>query len=130
MAAVSQLPTLTAAEKAALSEFMTRVRQMLGSDLKSARLFGSRARGEGHEYSDLDIALVVTPHGRARRYEVYDLAFDVGLEHHVTLAPLVIEEERFPSPQEARRSGQSARRPGRTPTMNQPRCLLPQKPQS
>ena len=87
--------TLSAAEKTALSEFMTRIRQTLHSELKSARLFGSRARGEGHEYSDLDIALVVTHAGRARRYEVYDLAFDIGLQHRVALAPLVIEEQRF-----------------------------------
>jgi uncharacterized protein len=95
MSTLSLPAPLSAAEKAALGEFTTRVRELLGPDLKSARLFGSRARGEGHEYSDLDIALVVTPTGRARRYDVYDLAFDIGLEHHVILAPMVIEEARF-----------------------------------
>ena len=68
---------------------------MLAADLKAVRLFGSRARGEGHEYSDIDIALIVTAAGRARRYEVYDLAFDLGLEHGVELAPLVIDERRL-----------------------------------
>jgi predicted nucleotidyltransferase len=95
MSTVPPSPTLSAAEKNALTTFMTRVRAMLGPDLKSARLFGSRARGEGHEYSDLDIALVVGAGVRARRYEIYDLAYDIGLDHHVTLAPLVIDEQRF-----------------------------------
>jgi len=54
-----------------------------------------RARGEGHEQSDLDIALIVARGARARRYDVYDLAFDVGLDHSVDLAPLVLEEEQF-----------------------------------
>lgn len=88
-------PTLSATETAALREFIARARGLLGSDLRSARLFGSRARGEGHERSDLDIALLVTPEGHARRHLLYDLAFDVGLAHGVELAPLVLEERRF-----------------------------------
>jgi predicted nucleotidyltransferase len=60
-----------------------------------ARLFGSRARGEGHEDSDLDVALIVTAPGRQRRGQVYDLAFDVMLAHGVDLAPLVIARERL-----------------------------------
>jgi len=88
-------PTLSASETAAIREFITRARDLLGADLRSARLFGSRARGEGHEHSDLDIVLVVSPEGRARRHVLYDLAFDVGLGHGVELAPLVLEERRF-----------------------------------
>ena len=68
---------------------------MLGPELKAARLFGSRARGEGHEFSDLDVALIVSAAGRARRYAIYDVAFDIGLAHGVQLAPLVIEETRL-----------------------------------
>jgi predicted nucleotidyltransferase len=63
--------------------------------LYDARLFGSRARGEGHEYSDVDIALIVTPEGRARRHELYDVAFDVGVAHGIQLAPLVLTVEQF-----------------------------------
>lgn len=88
-------PTLSASETAAIREFIARARDLLGADLRSARLFGSRARGEGHEESDLDIALLVSPEGRARRHALYDLAFDVGLAHGVELAPLVLEERRF-----------------------------------
>ena len=70
---------------------MAAARALLGGDLLEARLFGSRARGEGDEHSDLDVALVVADGARARRYELYDRAFDIGLEHGVALAPLVIE---------------------------------------
>lgn len=86
---------LSASEAAAVREFIARAREVLGADLRSARLFGSRARGEGHEHSDLDIALLVSPEGQARRYVIYDLAFDIGLAHGVQLAPLVLEEGRF-----------------------------------
>jgi predicted nucleotidyltransferase len=88
-------PTLSASETAAIREFMAAARALLGSDLRDARLFGSRARGQGHEHSDLDIALIVAAGARRRRHSLYDLAFDVGLRHGVELAPLVVEEERF-----------------------------------
>ena len=88
-------PTLSATETAAVREFMAAARAMLGPELKEARLFGSRARGQGHEHSDIDIALIVGAGGRARRHMLYDLAFDVGLGHGVELAPLVLEEQRF-----------------------------------
>jgi predicted nucleotidyltransferase len=88
-------PSLSASETAAIREFMAAARSALGGELKDARLFGSRARGEGHEHSDIDIALIVGAEGRARRHRLYDLAFDVGLTHGVELAPLVIEQSRF-----------------------------------
>ena len=86
---------LSASEQAAVREFLDRVRSMLGPELREARLFGSRARGQGHEHSDVDIALIVGPGGRARRHDVYDLAFDVGHAHGIELAPLVIEDRRL-----------------------------------
>jgi predicted nucleotidyltransferase len=88
-------PTLSASETAAVREFVAAARHVLGPVLKSVRLFGSRARGEGHEHSDLDLALIVEPGGRARRRAVYDLAFDIGLAHGVELAPHVVEEPHF-----------------------------------
>jgi predicted nucleotidyltransferase len=92
---VKVLDTLSATEATAVREFMTAVRAALGPELKEAWLFGSRARGEGHEHSDVDIALIVGTEGRRRRHELYDLAFDVGLRHGLALAPLVIEESRY-----------------------------------
>jgi predicted nucleotidyltransferase len=88
-----ELPRLTPAEQSAVGEFVAKARALLGDDLHEVRLFGSRARGEGTSESDVDLALIVTPKGRARRYEVYDLAYDIGLEHSVLLAPTVITRE-------------------------------------
>ena len=86
---------LSAAERAAIMAFRDGVRALLGQDLHEVMLFGSRARGEGHELSDVDLAVIVTPNGRARRRDVYDLAYDVGALHGVELAPLVLERSRL-----------------------------------
>jgi predicted nucleotidyltransferase len=88
-------PVLTPAESVAIREFVAGVRSLLGIELREVRLFGSRARGEGTPESDVDLALIVTPEGRARRHEVYNLAFDVGLRHGVQLAPTVITERQL-----------------------------------
>lgn len=56
---------------------------------------GSRARGEGTPDSDLDLAVIGTPALRARRYEVYDLAYDISLRYPVQLAPLVMTAEKL-----------------------------------
>ena len=86
---------LTPLEAGAIREFVQACRVLLGSDLYEIRLFGSRARGEGHEDSDIDLAVIVTDAGRARRNEVYDLAHDISLRDGLTLAPVVIERARL-----------------------------------
>lgn len=86
---------LTPAERLAVEAFTTAVRGRLGRDLLELRLFGSRARGEGTEESDLDVAVIVTATALERKREIQDLAFDIGLEHSVLLAPLVLSDEQL-----------------------------------
>ncbi|MBN1961329.1 MAG: nucleotidyltransferase domain-containing protein [Deltaproteobacteria bacterium] len=83
---------LTEAEAVALNDFVSAVRTSLGSLLQSIILFGSRARGQGHQESDLDIAIIVAAGGRLQRRLVQDLAFDIHLRTGIDIAPLVIEE--------------------------------------
>ncbi len=50
---------LTDAEKDALRDLSASVRERFGARLRELALFGSRARGEGHPLSDLDVVIVV-----------------------------------------------------------------------
>lgn len=94
--AASGLPAhLSTTEKAALADFLERARALLGGKLLEARLFGSRARGEGDEESDLDVALIVTPGGRELRRDVYGLTFDGVYNFGVHVQPLVITQEQL-----------------------------------
>ncbi len=86
---------LSPLETAAIAEFVAAARALLGADLHEIRLFGSRARGEGDEESDVDLAFIVTTAGRARRREIYDLAYDIGLRTGIDLAPMLIERDRL-----------------------------------
>ncbi len=86
---------LSPAERAALEIFLAGVRERLGDILLEARLFGSRARGDGNDESDVDVALVVTELNRPLRNEILDLAYDIGLEHGVLLAPLLLDQQQL-----------------------------------
>lgn len=92
----SALPAhLSTTERAALADFLDRAGALLGGELLEARLFGSRARGEGDEESDLDVALIVTPDGRELRRDVYGLTFDGVYTFGVHVQPLVITEKQL-----------------------------------
>ena len=86
---------LTNREKAALSEFVARLRERYADEVVLVTLFGSKVRGDFDEESDLDV-LVVLKNGDWRfRDEVALVAFDPMLEHDIVIMPLVIDLEHY-----------------------------------
>ncbi len=81
---------LSLLEETALAAFGLRVREALGDRLVRIVLFGSRARGEGRDDSDLDLLVEVEGATRVDRGKVIDLACDIGVEHHLVLSPMVV----------------------------------------
>ena len=59
------------------------------------RLFGSCARGEMREDSDVDVAVVLEQVDWRTRRDVIDLSADVGLAHDVLLSATVLDRETF-----------------------------------
>ena len=89
-----RLSHLTPLEREVLGRYVLRLSEALGPGLARTILFGSRARGEGHEESDLDVAVVVRGPEREVYRQVYDLAAEVNMEYDygVRLAPLLLSE--------------------------------------
>ena len=87
--------TLSPAERRALDGFVAALRDDLGPLLRDVRLFGSRARGEGYEESDLDVLVLVAAGAGDLRSRVYDLAVDQELACGVILSPFVRPEDEF-----------------------------------
>ncbi|MBC8248929.1 MAG: nucleotidyltransferase domain-containing protein [Anaerolineales bacterium] len=87
---------LTSREKAALSEFVARLREKYADEVVLVVLFGSKVRGDFDEESDLDVLVVVEgddrwPYWRA----ITDLTSDLLLDYEVNMSALVFDEEHY-----------------------------------
>jgi uncharacterized protein len=87
--------TLSPGETRALAMFRDRVAALLGDNLLRIVLFGSRARGEGHDESDLDLLVLVRAYDGAERRRVLDVAADVDDDTGLHLSPIVMDVLRF-----------------------------------
>ena len=83
-------------EHAALEELKTRLRERFGERLLRFLLFGSRARGEGNEESDLDLLLVIRGYDRVADDDaVHGIAFDVDMRHGVFTQTIEYSETEY-----------------------------------
>ncbi len=80
---------------AAARRFAAALRERYGAALVDVRLFGSCARGEMWEDSDVDVAVVLEHADGDTKRNVVDLAADIGLVHDVLLSPTVFDRATF-----------------------------------
>lgn len=57
------------------------------------RIFGSRARGDGNEYSDMDIFLEVESLNRDLKEKIFNTVWEVGFEHFIFISSLVFTRD-------------------------------------
>ena len=77
----------------ALAEYARELRSRYGEALLDLRLFGSFARGEADEDSDVDVAVVLEQVDWRTRCAVIDLATDIGLPIDLRISPTVFDRE-------------------------------------
>jgi len=78
---------LSEQERRALLAFVAKARALCGSTLREIRLYGSRARGEGHEHSDLDLFVLVEERSQAVERALDDVAADLCVDTGLLLSP-------------------------------------------
>ncbi|HSN15034.1 MAG TPA: nucleotidyltransferase domain-containing protein [Anaeromyxobacteraceae bacterium] len=86
---------LLPSERAALDELRTWLRARFGGRVRELALFGSRARGEGHDGSDLDVLVVVDDLTSAEAHEVAQFRGDLLTKHDVLVSPFVLSAARM-----------------------------------
>ena len=79
----------------ALAAYEQRLRRLFGSRLRELRLFGSYARGEAHEDSDVDVLVLVDALTQLEIGLVAGEAAPVSTRSGLTLAPLPMASEDF-----------------------------------
>ncbi|MBI3180714.1 MAG: nucleotidyltransferase domain-containing protein [Myxococcales bacterium] len=87
MDARAEIPALV---RDVLARFAAELRGELKGDLLDVRLFGSYARGEAHETSDVDVFVLLERVDPARKRRVLDLAGDLWAETGLLLSPVVL----------------------------------------
>lgn len=105
--------SLSPQEDRAVQAFKRRVLDFLGAQVISFSLFGSRARGEGGEESDVDILILLKEAPTKIRGRIFELAADILLELEIDISPLVMSQKQFEEmkkrerllPQEIERDG-------------------------
>jgi len=84
---------LTEKDRLALKKFKEAVANALGDELVELKLFGSKARGDAREDSDIDV-LVITNSGNWRLSDVvYHIVTNILLDDDVDISPRVIGKD-------------------------------------
>lgn len=93
---VRRLPQhLAPNERVALQALVERLHQLYGNNLLRVVLFGSKARGDFDDESDLDTLIVVRlPDDDywKHRQQILDETYDIELEHNVVFSFLISDE--------------------------------------
>lgn len=87
--------SLTESEQAALAQFKTTLQSLLGDNLLSLRLFGSRVRGEGTEESDLDVLVLVQNKDRLLCRRIVEESLEIDLAYDMNLAPTILTAQEY-----------------------------------
>ena len=81
-----------------MHEFAKNVRKLLGDSLDSVIVYGSYARGDYSEFSDIDVMLLVSlEEEEIKRIsdQVSDLAFDLMMKYGVDISPIITNTDHF-----------------------------------
>lgn len=84
--------------KVIVYQFVQEVKQVLGAGLSKIIIYGSYARGDYRDNSDIDIMLLVRMSDeeiRRVKNDIYDIAFDFELSTGIDISPIIKNEEHF-----------------------------------
>ena len=90
-----KLSALPERDRRAVEAFSERVLQTYPNRVRRMILFGSKARGDSHAYSDIDVLLIVDREDWRFRHAISSIAADVSLAYDVLIGPRVIGQERW-----------------------------------
>lgn len=78
-----------------LKELKDIIKRTLGDRLVKMVLFGSRARGDYDEESDIDVAIIIEGLSREEKHNILDKVAEVELEYLLPLSVLIFSEDDF-----------------------------------
>lgn len=91
----NSLNYLTKTEKNVLKQFVNLMQAALGGDLIRIELFGSRARGDYSEGSDIDILIIVKERTIDVMDKIAEITAELNLEYNLSISPVVFSEYEY-----------------------------------
>ncbi len=86
------LHILNHSEETAIKELLFQLKQNFKID--NVILFGSAARNEKDDESDIDILIITKqPYNRAKRHQITDLVFEINLKYNTNISTIVIDKK-------------------------------------
>ena len=76
----------------AISEFVTRIKKILKKEVKKIILYGSYARGDYNNSSDVDIMILTTLNNNQieeYREAISEVIFDIQIEKDIYISPII-----------------------------------------
>ena len=95
MSPLDQVSSLTDNERAALADYLARLREICGNRVVRVVLFGSKARGDSGPESDIDLFVVLQGEINSLKKALVDLSYEISLNHDVVLSDLVVGAQRY-----------------------------------
>lgn len=86
---------LSPQEQKALLKFRGEVQKICGPQGWELKLFGSRARKEGDENSDIDILVLLEKYDEHQKIQIWDAAYFTFTETDIMISPLVLSFQKF-----------------------------------
>jgi predicted nucleotidyltransferase len=86
---------LTPNDQAAVEEYIQLIRSRYPERILAVALFGSKARGDADDESDIDLLVLVDAEENEFRDALWHIASRVSLEHNVVVSPSVFGQERW-----------------------------------
>ena len=80
------MATLTAREQLTLKKIIQHLANTCGPELASVILYGSKARGDFNDGSDIDILVLVRDRNRIDRYQIYDYLLDDDVDYDLNFS--------------------------------------------
>ena len=88
---------LSRVEREAIQQFKRGLATLSDALVQRVVLFGSRARGEGNEGSDLDLAVILSEGEGPYWRQIVDVATELNLEYeyHIRVSPLIVSQAKL-----------------------------------
>ena len=81
-----------------IDQYVEEIKRIYGSHVKQIILYGSYARGDYNEHSDVDIMILTTltdEEIEEAETEIFDLAFDFQMDYDIDISVVIQNKERF-----------------------------------